>query len=55
MSSNPSSSDGCRVSSDDPPQLRRNATEEIAEIPRKIDFSEMTDEELHNEFKEQVG
>jgi hypothetical protein len=55
MSSNPSSSDRCRVSSGDPLQPRSNATEEIAEIPRKTDFSDMTDEELYKEFKEQVG
>lgn len=33
----------------------RNAAEEISKISRKKDFSEMTDEELHKEFKEQVG
>jgi len=54
MSSNPSSSDRCRVSSGDPLQPRSNATEEIAEIPRKTDFSDMTDEELYKEFKEQI-
>lgn len=33
----------------------RYASDEISKISRKKDFSEMTDEELHKEFKEQVG